>query len=190
MKEWNVSIILSGWCEFSPIWRCQCKPAVEHLPPPSLALLRQQLANLFSSVCYFSLVSVLVIFPSSFLLLAAIPRSHLAMLPEMDSAAAPDGHGGKAIEPQAEVDGSVISIPTLSVTETGAEAEDVEEEADALDDATDPAQLSAPTKKKRRNNKSTAARGPLALPKNRGNGFEGMTSHFPKRLQWRFDAKQ
>lgn len=96
------------------------------------------------------------------------------MLPEMDSAAAPDGDGGKPIELQPEVDGSVISIPTLSVTETGAEAEDVEEEADALDDATDPAQLSAPTKKKRRNNKSTAARGPLALPKNRGNGFEGM----------------
>lgn len=156
------------------IRRCQCKPAVKHLPPPSLALLRQQLANLFSSVCYFSLSSLFSYFPSPFLLLAAIPRSHLAMLPEMDSAAAPDGDGGKASEPQPEVDGSVISIPALSLTEAGAEAEEAEEGADALDDANAPAQLSAPTKKKRRNNKSTAARGPLALPKNRGNGFEGM----------------
>lgn len=105
------------------------------------------------------------------------------MLPEMDSAAAPDGDGAKAIEPQPEVDESVISIPALSVTEARPVAEEEEADEDALDDAIDAAQSSAPTKKKRKN-KTTAARGPLALPKNRGNGFEGMTSHLPKLLQW------
>ncbi|PNP59040.1 hypothetical protein THARTR1_01288 [Trichoderma harzianum] len=86
----------------------------------------------------------------------------------MDSAAVPDGDGGKSIEPQPEVDGSVITIPTLSVTE----AEEEEADADAVDDAIDPAQLSAPKKRNRRGKKSTASRGPTALPKNRGNGFE------------------
>lgn len=104
------------------------------------------------------------------------------MPPEMDPAAVPDGDGAKAIEPQPEVDDSVISIPTLSVAEAGAGAEEEEAEADALDDAVDPAQLSAP-KKKRKNKKSTAGRGPTALPRNRGNGFEGTASHLPQLLQ-------
>ncbi|KAL6812468.1 Argonaute siRNA chaperone complex subunit Arb1 domain-containing protein [Trichoderma sp. SZMC 28015] len=108
----------------------------------------------------------------------------------MDSAAAPDDDGGKAIEPQPEVDGSVISIPTLSVTEAGAEAEEVEEEADALDDTIDPAQLSAPTKKKRKNKKTTAGRGPLALPKNRGNGFEEYFADPPMTPDEAMEEKQ
>lgn len=129
-------------------------------------------------------------FPSSFLLLAATPRPHLVMLPEMDSAAAPDGDGGKAIEPQPDVDDSVISIPSLSVTEARQVAEEEEAVEDAVDDAIDPAQLSAPTKKKRKNKKTTAGRGPLALPKNRGNGFEGMAPPLPQLIQWWLDAKR
>lgn len=131
-----------------------------------------------------SLSSPLLHFPSLFLLLAATPKSHLTMPPDIDSAAIPDGDGAKAIESQPEVDGSVVSIPTLSVTEAEAGAAEEEVDEDALDDAIDPAQLSAPTKKKRKNRKTTVARGPLALPKNRGNGFEGMASHFPQLLQW------
>ncbi|KAK4069574.1 uncharacterized protein Triagg1_6998 [Trichoderma aggressivum f. europaeum] len=107
------------------------------------------------------------------------------MLPEMDSAAAPDGDGGKAMEPQPEVDGSVISIPTLSVTEAGEEAEEGGEEADAID----PAQLSAPTKK-RKNKKSTSGRGPTALPKNRGNGFEEYFADPPMTPDEAMEEKQ
>ncbi|KAF3066219.1 Argonaute-binding protein 1 [Trichoderma lentiforme] len=112
------------------------------------------------------------------------------MLPEMDSAAAPDGDGAKAIEPQPEVDESVISIPALSVTEAGPIAEEEEANEDALDDAIDAAQPSAPTKKKRKNKKSTAGRGPLALPKNRGNGFEEYFADPPMTPDEAMEEKQ
>ncbi|EHK20818.1 uncharacterized protein TRIVIDRAFT_50337 [Trichoderma virens Gv29-8] len=107
----------------------------------------------------------------------------------MAPAAAPDGDGAQIIEPQPEVDESVISIPTLSVTEAEVGDEDEEAEEDAPDDPIDPARLSAPRKKKRKS-KTTASRGPTALPKYRGNGFEEYFADPPMTPQEAMEEKQ
>ncbi|KAL7934379.1 Argonaute siRNA chaperone complex subunit Arb1 domain-containing protein [Trichoderma chlorosporum] len=107
----------------------------------------------------------------------------------MDFAAIPDDDGAKSIEPQPEVDDSLISIPTLSATEAGATAEEEAVEEDALDDLNELAQLPAPKKKKRKN-KTTANRGPTALPKNRGNGFEEYFADPPMTPQEAMEEKK
>ncbi|KAL7948659.1 Argonaute siRNA chaperone complex subunit Arb1 domain-containing protein [Trichoderma barbatum] len=93
----------------------------------------------------------------------------------MASSAAPDGDAAEIIESQPEVDDSLILIPAFGATEAKGEPtqEDAKEDAeeDTPDGLIDPAQPAAPKKKKKKN-KSTADRGPTALPKNRGNGFE------------------
>lgn len=103
----------------------------------------------------------------------------------MSSTAVPDEDGTKITGTQLEVDDSLIPISAPTATEADeGDDEGVEEDAeeDALDGPPDLAQLSAPKKKKRKN-KSAASRGPTALPKNRGNGFEGMVSHFSELIK-------
>ncbi|KAK1244425.1 hypothetical protein MKX07_003224 [Trichoderma sp. CBMAI-0711] len=78
-------------------------------------------------------------------------------------------------EPMPDIDESVAPTKHLLQGEIAAESED-DAYDDVEDDAPDapitPAQLSAPRKKRKRSKKTTASRGPTALPKSRGNGFE------------------
>ena len=80
-------------------------------------------------------------------------------------------------EPMPEVDESVA--PTKHLLPAGVEGESEDDAGDdGQDDAPDapvnPAQLSGARKKRKKSKKTTASRGPTALPKNRGNGFEGV----------------
>ncbi|KAL6852164.1 Argonaute siRNA chaperone complex subunit Arb1 domain-containing protein [Trichoderma novae-zelandiae] len=74
-------------------------------------------------------------------------------------------------EPMPEIDESVAPTKHLLAGEVEGESED-DAEDDAVDAPIDPAQLSGPKKKRKRGKKTTAGRGPTALPKNRGHGFE------------------
>ncbi|KAH0491894.1 hypothetical protein TgHK011_003296 [Trichoderma gracile] len=78
--------------------------------------------------------------------------------------------------PMPEIDESVAPTKHLlpGEIEGGSEDDDACDEDDAPDAPITPAQLPAPRtrKKRKRNKKTTASRGPTALPKNRGNGFE------------------
>ncbi|KAL7806833.1 Argonaute complex, subunit Arb1 [Trichoderma aethiopicum] len=78
-------------------------------------------------------------------------------------------------EPMPEIDESVAPTKHLLPGDIEGESED-EAGDDAEDDAPGPpitpAELSAPRKKRKRSKKTTASRGPTALPKNRGHGFE------------------
>lgn len=79
-------------------------------------------------------------------------------------------------KPMPEIDESVAPTKHLLPGDIEGESED-EAGDDAEDDAPGPpitpAELSAPRKKRKRSKKTTASRGPTALPKNRGHGFEG-----------------
>lgn len=101
----------------------------------------------------------------------------------MDSAAAP-GVGTQMTDLNAMVDESLIPIfSSSSCTDDGRGAEDGDDE----DGAGEAVQSSTPqpisTLKRKNKSKATAARGPTALPRNRGNGFEGAASESLTRQQ-------
>ncbi|TFB01463.1 Argonaute-binding protein 1 [Trichoderma ghanense] len=96
------------------------------------------------------------------------------------ASAAPDGEDtimkdATMSDPMPEIDESVAPTKHLLPGQVEGASED-DADDDAQDDAAGasiiPAQLSGPRKKRKRSKKTTASRGPTALPKNRGNGFE------------------
>lgn len=93
------------------------------------------------------------------------------------SSMARDAGIAETTESQPEIDESLIQIPTSNAI-TAVE-DDVQE--DDQEDPTEPAQQQ-PTGKKKSKRKGLANRGPTALPKNRGSGFEG-TSFEPVHLR-------
>lgn len=91
------------------------------------------------------------------------------------STASPDNGAAETADLDAEIDDSLIPIfSSSSLTEDDEGAEDGDDE-DGVGEA---GQISAPqpisASKRKNKSRGTAARGPTALPRNRGNGFEGM----------------
>lgn len=111
------------------------------------------------------------------------PEAETPESPSLTASTAPSGDGGaEKIDPDAEIDDSLIPIFSSSSLE---EDDEGAEDGDDEDGAGEAGQNSAlqPISAAKRKNKSrgTAARGPTALPRNRGNGFEGKASQSPSR---------
>jgi hypothetical protein len=108
------------------------------------------------------------------------------MSPEMTPATVLDGDIDETAQAQPEVDDSLIPILADNAIEGEervgevAEEEAEEETGEAGEDIASEFTQPLPGKKKRSRNKGLMSRGPTALPKNRGNGFEGMVSRSPR----------
>lgn len=94
------------------------------------------------------------------------------MSPEV-SAANSGGDSPRALQPDDEVDDSLVPIfASSNVTEDAEDAGEDEDGEAAEDSASKPISVA----KRKNKSKALAARGPTALPKNRGNGFEGTSA--------------
>jgi hypothetical protein len=95
----------------------------------------------------------------------------------MASTAPPGNGAAERADLDAEIDDSLIPVFSSSSLE---EDDEGAEDGDDEDGAGEPGQDSAPqpisAAKRKNKGRGTAARGPTALPRNRGNGFEGKPS--------------
>lgn len=109
------------------------------------------------------------------------------MSSEITSAAVSGNDAAETAQPDAEIDESLIPIFTNGAIGGDESIEDDDEDAisEAGEDySSQPASLI----KRKNKSKGFMARGPTALPKNRGNGFEG-TIYTSLELRERFDAE-
>lgn len=101
----------------------------------------------------------------------------------MDSAAAP-GIDAQMRNINTMVDDSLIPIfPSSTEDGEGAEDDDGDDEDGAGEAGQSSTPQPIPALKRKNKSRGTAARGPTALPKNRGNGFEGTASESLTRQQ-------
>lgn len=97
------------------------------------------------------------------------------MSSEIASTAGPGDDAAETTRPDIEIDDSLIPIFTSSATEDDEGSEDDDEDA-AGEVGENNASQSVPVIKRKNKSRGIMARGPTALPKNRGNGFEGAKS--------------
>lgn len=97
------------------------------------------------------------------------------MSSEIASTAGPGDDAAEATLPDTEIDDSLIPIFTSIDIQDDQGSEDYDEDA-AGEVGEHNASLSMPVIKRKNRSKGIMARGPTALPKNRGNGFEGAKS--------------
>lgn len=97
------------------------------------------------------------------------------MSSEIASTAGPGDDVAETTQADTEIDDSLIPIFTSSATEDDEGIEDDDEDA-AGEVGENNASQPVPVTKRKNKSRGITARGPTALPKNRGNGFEGEKS--------------
>ncbi|KAL7800252.1 Argonaute siRNA chaperone complex subunit Arb1 domain-containing protein [Trichoderma ceciliae] len=111
----------------------------------------------------------------------------IAMPLEMTSTMVSDCDVPETAQQQPEIDESLVQINASSTIDT---AEEAAEEAEEVEDDVSRESTQPLLAKKKRKNKSLASRGPTALPKNRGNGFEEYFADPPMTPEEAMQEKQ